>query len=178
MRPVHLLGGLAALCSFFSGGRADAASFFHHSIPASACQPDQASAPHVALVDGSWAYSGTSTNPMTFYCPVTHPFFDHASAEDQVIDGFRLYYRDLDGSGVYHQVTAQLFTRGPTAGSVSPIDSVLSSNSGSNGNNYVDLDITDHTMSQQPYFFKVTIDRNTIVADIAFHGIDIFDNGV
>ncbi|WP_434417478.1 hypothetical protein [Nannocystis pusilla] len=180
MRLVHLLGGLAAMCSFFSSGDADAASVFNYSIPASACHPDADSAGSVALSNGSWVYSSgsLSTDAMTFYCPVTHPFFDLASFEDQVIDAFRLYYRDPDGSTANIAVTAQLFTRGPTSSSPSSIGGVLSSNSGSSGNNRVALDITDHTMSSQLYFFKVTIDRSTAVGDVAFHGIDIIDNGV
>lgn len=173
------LGALAVLSTLLSGGEADAAIAFNLTIPASACQVEGYGAAALTMVDGSWEIAAGSVGMATLWCPVPHAHVDVFTGEQQIIDAFRLLYRDGDGVKDASRVTAQLFRRSPTGKAPLPVGDPLSSNTSlTTGNASVTRDLVDHTMLDQSYAFKVVLFRATPDDIAVFHGLQIFDDGV
>lgn len=178
MRPVMMtLRALTVASTLLVGGEARAATTFNLAIPASACQVDGKNSSKLKLIDGSWTF-GVGSGAVTLWCPVVHPYLDALTGEPQIIDAFRMSYSDSDGIQEKNSVTAQLFRRPVPGDALVPVSEVLSSDSsGAFGNARLSIDVADHTMLAEPYFFKVVLYRSSMGKTVSFTGLDIHDDG-
>jgi hypothetical protein len=154
------------------GARANDQDLRATTVPATACQPaSSAQAAEVVLANGAWAFTGTNTGTITFYCPL--PINGNTvsdATDDNDISAFRVYYRDTDGTGSAAEVTARLIFR--TTG-VGTIGSTWSSNSSNVMTDTMAFQLVTHDMSASAmYSFLVTLSRTSTTESPAFTGID------
>lgn len=157
---------------------------WRRTIPAAACAlQDNTQADKVRLDStAGWEFYPAQINgidnigTITFYCPISLNNFSAAVGgmfgNDVDISGYRIYYRDTDGTGLDAQVTIRL-NRWTMAGLF------LTAGSTFNSNAFLPTDDTTivHNVAHDVdsfalYSFRVTLKRNSTNQHPRFHGID------
>ena len=158
---VGLAGGLPALANDLQ----------NHTIPASMCEPDGSSADKLLLSYGSYVFSGSNTGWATLQCPL--PLGPWAGTPGAASDmpGFRVYYRDSDGTTYASRVFVRLSARRDDGSSYwGPWwDSNDHPETGYN----IEYKATGTNLAfQNLYYFYVYLYRADTAQNTAFSGID------
>jgi len=165
----------AALLTFPSAAVASDQDVQATTIPASACQPRGFSTDaRVVLSNGAYVFdpSASGTATATFYCslPINGLTVSNTT-NDNDITGYRVYYRDSDGTANASEITTRLAYR-DTQG-ITYVGTLWSSNTNTqtgNTNRYISL---NHDLGiYRLYFFVVTMRRTSTIQSPAFSGID------
>jgi hypothetical protein len=163
---------------------ANTADLFHRTVPASACHPlTSAQAVKVKLHNGGWEFDGNNIGTVSFYCPISlNRFFASGLGQGNQISQLRIYYRDSDGTSVAARVTVGLRYRTATGQFVNPANFVspLTFNSNAVGG-ALDTGHTSYIHNYAHdlqwdalYSFYVTLERNNVMQNPAFHGVDFY----
>ncbi|MEG4622832.1 hypothetical protein Q5691_00810 [Microcoleus sp. w1-18aA5] len=177
LKCLIFLTAIAALFSFPRAAVANDQDVLATTIPASACRPESDTADaRVRMVNGAFIFNDNATGTVRFFCPlpinrltVSNP------SNDNDLTGYRVYYRDTDGTGNLAEITTHLFYRNSNAGSSIAVGTAWGSNSNPSNlrvNTSFFVRQTHQFGDFRLYFFVVTMRRNNINQDPAFGGID------
>ncbi|MEG3845786.1 hypothetical protein QT971_00970 [Microcoleus sp. herbarium19] len=177
LKGLIFITAIAALFTFPSAAVANDQDVQATTIPASACRPESDTADaSVRMVNGAFIFNPNSTGTVRFFCPlpinrltVSNP------SNDNDLTGYRVYYRDTDGTGNLAAITTHLFYRNSSAASSIAVGAAWSSNSNPSNltvNTSFFVPQNHQFEAFRLYFFVVTMRRNNINQDPAFGGID------
>ncbi|MEG5035200.1 hypothetical protein [Microcoleus sp. AT3-D2] len=181
LKCLIFITALAALFTFPSAAVANDPDVQATTIPASACRPESDTADaSVRMVNGAFIFNTNSTGTVRFFCPLPiNRLTVSDSSNDNDLTGYRVYYRDTDGTRNLAEITTHLFYRNSNAGSSIPVNAAWSSNSpppigtAPLVNTSFFFDAPNHQFEAfRLYFFVVTMRRNNTNQDPAFSGID------
>jgi hypothetical protein len=178
-KSLLFITAIAAFFTFPSAAVANDRDVQATTIPASACRPESNTADaSVRMVNGAFIFNPNSTGTVRFFCPLPiNRLTVSDSSNDNDLTGYRVYYRDTDGTGNLAEITTHLFYRNSNAGSSIPVNAAWSSNSNPSNltvNTSFFVDDPNHQFEAfRLYFFVVTMRRNNNTnQDPAFGGID------
>ena len=177
LKRLIFLTAIAGLFTFPSAAVANDQDVQATTIPASACRPESDTADaSVRMVNGAFIFNGNSTGTVRFFCPLPiNRLTVSGPSNDNDLTGYRVYYRDTDGTGNLAEITTHLFYRNSNAGSSIAVGAAWGSNSNpsnSTVNTSFFVGQTHQFEAFRLYFFGVTMRRNNINQDPAFGGID------
>lgn len=142
-------------------------------VPAAVCTPvDSTQASMVTLVNAAWVFRGANIGTVNFYCPLSRNTFTMSNAtNNNQISGYRVYYRDSDGTGAAARVTTRLlYRRGD--GLYGAGNTWSSSVHNISGNTTRNISNPHNLQADALYSFLVTLQRTNIQQEPAFSGID------
>ncbi len=145
-------------------------------IPASLCQPADSESASKGQLDDFWRFKGSETGTIYLRCPL--PVSSIRATTDapyNFIEYFKVLHLDSDGANTSANITVEFRKR--SAGQNTFIGPIFDSNSyGSTSIKFktVNLNAAEVMSNNQFYWFRVTLNRDTVDKKAEFFGISFY----